>query len=72
MNTKYDWSSVPSEVKWISTDLSGLTVGFYNEPIICDVMNIWRVTPIWDYIYINDQVFNGNWQDSLEERPHDL
>ncbi|WP_335987177.1 hypothetical protein [Acinetobacter bereziniae] len=68
--TKYDWSNVPKEVKWIATDDNGLTFGYPNKP----VKEMYFGEVRWNnekYIplFMGNVGYVGNWQDSLEERP---
>lgn len=63
MKTKYDWSNVPSEVKWIATDSDGYAFGYKEKPY----------NGGWCWYALNPkyikQQYQGNWKDSLEERP---
>ena len=69
MKTKYDWSNIPSEVKWIATDADGVINGFYTEPSVICEYKMW-IAEEHLYLTIGGGVFNClNWQDSLEERP---
>lgn len=70
--TKYDWSNVPKEVKWIATGFhSKAKMGFVNKPLKDEAMLCWCSR--WlngEQIKLSDvSEFKGNWQDSLEERP---
>lgn len=72
METKYDWSGVPSEVKWIATDEDGVKNGFMKKPIICNNHKMWFENKDWtgDYVQLDFRpICDDNWQDSLEERP---
>ena len=72
MKTKYDWSNVPSEVKWIATDADGVINGFNTEPKVVAEYEMW-IAEEHLYFTIGGGISNClNWQDSLEERPHDL
>ena len=71
MKTKYDWSYAKEWANYIATDNSGCIYQFSSMPIIDG--DIWYLSD-----YINNQCltfsfafsqFNGDWQDSLEERP---
>lgn len=65
--TKYDWSSVPKEVKWIATDNNGFKSGFTDKPFCESDYGFWdNGLPS---LAMHDSEFKGNWQDSLEERP---
>lgn len=73
MNTKYDWSDVPSEVQWIATDNDGVANGFTEKPIIGESglwvladMDYEKVVPL---ISLLDHFNKALWQDSLEQRP---
>ena len=70
MKTKYDWSGVPSEVKWIATDADGNMWKYeekhgkpfiydYEEVLICDGNHL-----IHQFVGVSG--FKGNWKDSLE------
>lgn len=65
--TKYDWSNVPLEVKWIATDESGLKYSYKRKPKISSAQRVWCGV---SFNLIGKSEFNGNWQDSLEERPN--
>lgn len=68
--TKYDWSNVPSRIKFIATDKNGIKSYFELKPEI--FLEGWIDETEDGYFSINqDSEFKGNWQDSLEERPHD-
>ena len=67
---KYDWSNVPKEVKWIATDEDGVSNGFIDKPTVFDE-DMWAIDENYDAIVLFSGVFQGNWQDSLEERPND-
>lgn len=71
MKTKYDWSGVPEEVKWIATDgYSGWAWGYCKEAPYIDV-DMWNSKH--EYVDVEKLYdvcpYQGNWQDSLEERP---
>lgn len=71
--TKYDWSNVPKEVKWIATDVDGITSGWKEKPKYKQIYGTWDRSD-WSKAnlgFIKVLAFRGNWQDSLEERPHD-
>lgn len=71
MNTKYDWSNVPDWVNWIF--MYENTVWCSNlKPRVCEfTWGCWRYSG--DGFKCEkikcDAFFNGDWQDSLEERP---
>ncbi|MFW1995208.1 hypothetical protein ACG904_09655 [Acinetobacter guillouiae] len=64
--TKYDWSNVPKEVRFIVTDENGLKYGHQDKPKLSDMLGLWYGL---DFIRIGRSEFKGDWQDSLEERP---
>ena len=72
MKTKYDWSNVPKEVKWIATDGDGVAHGFTNAPKPYTT-GLWAVDEEYtNYINVAEDLYNlfyEDWQDSLEERP---
>lgn len=66
--SKYDWSGVPKEVKFIATDsYSGKAWGYLSKPRLGRVSFIEHVSEF--PIYVGVEPYKGNWQDSLEERP---
>ena len=67
--SKYDWSNVPKEVKWIATDADGYAWGFHGKPKISNHAGWGHLgkTPF----HVIKQTYKGNWQDSLEERPNE-
>ncbi|QMP81494.1 hypothetical protein [Escherichia phage vB_EcoM_APEC] len=66
---KYDWSNVPDEVKWIATDSDGWISMHTIKPE--PVLNInWIDSSEEGYlVLIKGSPFNGDWKESLEERP---
>jgi hypothetical protein len=69
MKTKYDWSNVPEGVKWIATDHStGVAQGHKKKPT-CSFDN-WLSSSIKYWLHMDG--YQGNWQDSLEERPYEI
>lgn len=67
--TKYDWSNVPSHIMWIATDNNGFKSGFTDDPVCESEYGFWdNGLPS---LPMHDSEFQGNWQDSLEERPND-
>lgn len=73
MKTKYDWSGVPSWVNFLFR-YENTVWGSNLEPRICEFSgNSWRFSGDGFKVEKIDcvVVFDGNWQDSLEERPND-
>ena len=68
--SKYDWTNVPKEVNWIATDSSGSVFGYEVEPEYKEWGKFMHCT---DFLYFPHknwiEPFNGDWRDSLEERP---
>lgn len=72
MNTKYDWSNVPEEVEWISTDKDFWAFGWtekptsgatgWNSPSGLGLSDDFSLSPI-------ENKLDCCWKDSLEERP---
>lgn len=62
MKTKYDWSSVPEYIYAITTCKDG-TVKGYTQPIVHG--ETWCAS----YTIIGMSPYQGDWKDSLEERP---
>lgn len=71
MKTKYDWSGVPSHIIWIATDADSAARGHNRKPVI-DHPEEWHSDQYYNYPIIGYDLYQGNWQDSLEERPNDL
>lgn len=70
MKTKYDWSGVVKEVKWIATDKDRCKSLHIEKPK--PKMNSWEDDTHKGYYAIKlpqHNEYKGNWQDSLEERP---
>lgn len=65
--TKYDWSDVPSDVLFIATTHNKKVIGFCGTPRLCN--SCWDTN--YEYYYLNNQPFKGDWKDSLEERPYE-
>lgn len=70
--TKYNWSNVPKEVKWLAVDKGeDFAYGFKVKPFM--EYGMWSVknleNNVVDGVTNLCLVFKGNWQDSLEERP---
>ena len=69
MKTKYDWSNVPTWVKFIATDSNGIAYGYEGRVkpyIILDGMFVGG-----NYVSLNTVVSFDDWRDSLEERPNE-
>ena len=69
MKTKYNWSEVPSWVKFIATDSTGNVYGYEGEfkpYIILDSMFVGG-----NYVNLNMTISFDDWKDSLEERPNE-
>lgn len=72
MKTKYDWSNVPKEVKWIATDSNKNVFGYYEKPVFKEFGCFMHSGEYFYYPHTNWMMpFKGDWQDSLEERPND-
>lgn len=75
MKTKYDWSGVELRVKWIATDADGNMWKYeekHGKPFPYDGDKVW--TCGGNYLihqFVGVSNFEGNWQDSLEERPNE-
>ena len=71
--TKYDWSNVPKDVKWIATDEDRNSWEFpadTKEPFIGgEDEDQWVCESEFTLEHHGFRVYRGNWQDSLEERP---
>lgn len=67
--SKYDWSNVPKEVKWIARDDDGWVCHFSKKPRL--IHGQWLDNTKQGYLntYSTNE-FKG-WQDSLEERPNE-
>ena len=72
--SKYDWSNVPKEVKFIATDKDGVANGFTKEPKYYTGYEMW-LTEDGDYLSLGVEyldVFDKTvWEHSLEERPNE-
>ena len=67
MNPKYDWSNVPEYINYLATEPCGWAFGYKEKPTIVGCgfegeFSHYLLKP-------NEHDFNGDWQDSLEERP---
>ena len=74
--SKYDWSNVPKEVKFIATDKDGVANGFTKEPKPCTEYEMWLTEDDDDdYVSLGVEyldVFDKTvWEHSLEERPNE-
>ena len=71
--SKYDWSNVDSDVEWIATDEDLNSWGFVTtgKPFIGgEDDDEWTSgTFAHSCKHIGFRIFNGDWHDSLEERP---
>ena len=68
--TKYDWSNVPKNVNWIATDADGVANGFQTKPHKNPHLMWWSKDEILQQIG-RKQGYQGDWRESLEERPSD-
>lgn len=79
METKYDWSNVPSDVLFIATDQDGFGFGYLREPRLPKDKDVGRwVSKQRDIAYFMIQPKNNHvvdyskgwhWTRTLEERP---
>jgi len=67
--SKYDWSNVPSNIMWISTDANGYAWYWTKRPEIDGDEWIAVKSYVGDFISVDNNPYIGNWKDSLEERP---
>lgn len=74
--TKYDWSGVEKNTRYIATDADGYAHGWNGEPpkYINDVEEwIGEKSYVTGFmLHPNKNPIKGNWQDSLEERPTNI
>lgn len=64
--SKYDWSNIHEDVKYIATDPDDFELWFSDEPRLASKFG-W----IGDAIAIHSpSSFKGDWRDSLEKRPN--
>ena len=68
MKTKYDWSSVPKEVKWIAVDSDLWAYGYSEEPEL-EELTFFSDSYTGYLLRPCDHSYEGAWRDSLEERP---
>lgn len=68
---KYDWSNVPKEVKWIATDEDSIVWGFDTKPNKVYSNGFSCGDDGKSFMLLGLNPFQGNWKDSLEERPND-
>jgi hypothetical protein len=67
---KYDWSNVPKWCGYIAKHKNGRYYGFDQKPFIG--IHGWTMNPMDECRELKiKSIFQGNWQDSLEERPND-
>lgn len=66
---KYDWSNVPSHIMWIATDYDGAVFGYMGMHNNSDSDFMWYGVGA---ISLELDPYQGNWQDSLEDRPNDI
>jgi hypothetical protein len=72
MKNKYDWSKVPSDVEFITTDSDGRIKGFDGEPMMGIAKNgSGNFHSNYEYYDLTKLLtpYQGNWQDSIELRP---
>lgn len=69
MATKYDWSNVPPEVKWISTDINDFANGHIEKPELINGYGFWSNSDPDFCITPDDNPYQGDWRESLEQRP---
>ena len=68
--TVYDWSKAPDWAQWAATDSNGVVYWYEVKPYVDRFSNRWmpsrrEVRPA------PDAHCPVNWEESLEERPHD-
>ena len=71
--SKYDWTNVPNDVKYLATNQNGKVSGFVSDtktPI--EIQGLWYGSDYYSgeprYYNLNITSFD-DWRDSLEERP---
>lgn len=67
MGSKYDWSSVSKGTNFIFTDQDGDVFESDFAPINVDTG--WRGTGFCNWWFSSCDPYDGEWQESLEERP---
>lgn len=66
--SKYDWSNVPKEVKWITTTPMGNVLGFGLKPDhVGD--HFYKSSSLDFVVELKIRHYTGYYGDSLEERP---
>ncbi|EHU2311198.1 hypothetical protein [Acinetobacter baumannii] len=65
METKYDWSNVPPHIEWIAMDRDESVFGYSIKPDIG--ASQWYALAA-NPVFI-EQIYDGYWSDSLEQRP---
>lgn len=72
METKYDWSRIPKELKWVSTDWEGWKLYHTSKPFENENIKAFdscRSDSLGYSQCYEESEFKGDWQDSLGERP---
>lgn len=71
--SKYDWSNVSEDIISIATDSNGRVLGYDVEnPLLSKNKDGSRgqFTSSYYWLLKNQKPYQGDWKDSLEERPH--
>lgn len=69
MNTKYDWSNVPDNVTWISTDWEGWKLYHTSKPVKKNLDFSSESDDLGCFEMFSENEYVSDWEDSLEERP---
>jgi len=68
INHMYDWSVIPAEYKWVSTDSNKEIHAFKKKPF--KFSGTWIVGESFKTMRLFNQLpFEGDWKNSLEKRP---
>lgn len=67
--TKYDWSTIPKKWKWCATDENKMKTFFTHKPKMNTKYCEWLVKTGDYHVYMGGGSYQGDWRDSLEERP---
>ena len=69
----YDWSKAPMWAQWAATDKDGSAFWYHRKPEKSTLELVWYYTHAGDEAVPFSDILRrtSNWEESLEERPHD-
>ena len=73
LTTRYDWSTIPKEFEWASTDSDGMAFASNEEPEVIEGMVRWSSPHGGEFLMVGRYKIEGGdyWKQTKEQRPKD-